>query len=616
MMSSEELYFCESCQAGPWDMQAKASDGKRIVNFHIEHGHRVVKYVDQPVKKDSLESSINIMMDMLSGTQKYRDADIEEREKSKGKPIQQIENYLNTIIREDPLLVKQILRVYLSAYTKNPINMALLAPSSDGKTWATVQVSKLFPKEDVILVGSMTPKALIHTQGILVDENLNPLKEKIEEIEFNIIQAGKAQQKDVVEELKKQLKEIHLTAKHMINLENKILLFLDNPNPATYEMLKPIMSHDNYDIIYKTTKGDGSLNVKESVIRGWPAFIFCSAKNEAKNEVWAEIVTRVFMTSPNSSVKKYKEANKYTSIKKGVPTWANKLYKNENDEKYAKFYINEFKENFIRLHKQNEVPYCNPFYEVLGDKFPNNEGPTMRHFTRLMDFIGVETLINFNTNPKMIFDTKDGRTFETVFTTIDDIGNAIEILGNISSIPPEKIKFFEQIFLPLWDNEYPNLKGIEEIPNDVGLTSVKLSKKYVETFKKDQSPKQIIENYCEILVDSGILQAVPNPQWVKQNLYQPVNNALTIHKIKDLKSTLFDTIDILSLYILPCLENLKSMSIEIRKNDIEYDWNGRKIEIDELSKVIFGNQSTLSLNTLRHENESVDGVEVIRQDDD
>jgi|CXWL01.1.fsa_nt_gi hypothetical protein len=615
MMSSEELYYCESCQAGPWGMDVIGHNEIKIVNFHIEKGHKVVKYVEQPVKKNSLESSIDVMMDMLSGTQKYRDADIEKREKEKGKPIEQIENYLNSVIREDPILVKQILRVYLSAYTKNPINMALLAPSSDGKTWATVQVSKLFPKEDVILVGSMTPKALIHQQGILVDENMNPLKEKIDDITFKIIEANKAKQTDVSEALKQELKEIHLKAKHMVNLENKILLFLDNPNPATYEMLKPIMSHDNYDIIYKTTKGDGSLSVKESVIRGWPSFIFCSAKNEAKNEVWAEIVTRVFMASPNSSVKKYREANKYTSLKKGIPSWASSMYKNEDDEKYAKFYISEFRDNFVKLHKVNDVPYCNPFYQILSDLFPNNEGPTMRHFTRLMDFIAVETLINFNTNPKMIFDTKDGKRLETVFTTIQNIGSAVEILGNISSIPPEKIKFYEKIFMPLWKEEYPNLVEMDELPVDIGLTSVKLAKKYVETFKKDQSPKQIIENYCEILVDSGILQAVPNPLWVKQNLYQPIKNALTAHNIKDLKSTLIDTVDILPLYILPCLESIQSISIDFRKSDIQYDWIGKKIDLVELSSVIFGNQSTLSLNTVRHENKSVDHVEVIRYDE-
>lgn len=79
------------------------------------------------------------------------------------KPLQQIEDYLNTRIKKDPILVKQLVRTFLSTYTDNPINIALLAPSSDGKTYATVEVSKIFPKEDIILVGRMSPTALIPT---------------------------------------------------------------------------------------------------------------------------------------------------------------------------------------------------------------------------------------------------------------------------------------------------------------------------------------------------------------------------------------------------------------------------------------------------------------------
>jgi len=73
--------------------------------------------------------------------------------KSKEKPIIQIEKYLNTVIKNDPVLVKQLLRAYLSAYTNNPVNIGVLAQSSEGKTYTTVQVSNIFPIEDIILIG-------------------------------------------------------------------------------------------------------------------------------------------------------------------------------------------------------------------------------------------------------------------------------------------------------------------------------------------------------------------------------------------------------------------------------------------------------------------------------
>ena len=43
-MSSEELYFCHTCDAGPWGMNEMGYNGTKIVNFHIEKGHKVVKW--------------------------------------------------------------------------------------------------------------------------------------------------------------------------------------------------------------------------------------------------------------------------------------------------------------------------------------------------------------------------------------------------------------------------------------------------------------------------------------------------------------------------------------------------------------------------------------------
>ena len=227
--------------------------------------------------------------------------EILEREKITT-PLQQIEQYLNTQIKEDPKLVKQLLRVYLSAYTDNPLNLFLLAPSSDGKTYATVKVSEIFPKKDIILVGRMSPTALIHQNGFLIDENGEPIQEKLDELEDLFSETADKNEKN---RIINQIKSIKENARYCVDLKNKILVFLDNPKPETYEMLKPIMSHDKDEIVYKTTKSDGSLKVKEAVIRNWAAFVFCSAKNEAKNEVWEEIKTRVIMASPNSNVKKY-----------------------------------------------------------------------------------------------------------------------------------------------------------------------------------------------------------------------------------------------------------------------------------------------------------------------
>ena len=199
-----------------------------------------------------------------------------------GRPLVQIEKYLNSKIKDDPLLVKQLLRVFLSAYTNEPINVGVLAPSSEGKTYATVEVSEIFPENDVISVGRLSPTSLIHEYGQKIDSEGELLAPKLERIDSQIIDAETAGDKKTVRELKNIRSSMMIGSSHLVDLTHKIILFLDNPKPETYEMLKPVLSHDKKEIQYRTTKSDGSLTVKKSIIRGWPAVIVCSAKNEAK----------------------------------------------------------------------------------------------------------------------------------------------------------------------------------------------------------------------------------------------------------------------------------------------------------------------------------------------
>ncbi len=504
----------------------------------------------------------------------------QKRIEEKGKPLEQIESYLNTSIKNDSTLVKQLLRVSLSAYTNNPINIALLAPSSDGKTYATVEVSKLFPKEDVILVAKLSPTALIHQEGFLINEEGNDIEDVLEEINNRIITTKKDGKPEEHETAKQERTDLMKTARKCVDLTNKILLFLDNPNPATYDMLKPIMSHDSQEIEYRTTKGDGSLKVSKSIIRGWPVFIFCSAKNEDKNEVWEEIKTRVFMTSPNSDVKKYKSANKLTGMKLSLPSWAKGIYENEDDKKWSKFYVQEIKERLLKLCNNDNNPVINTFHEILVELFPSNTGVSMRHFIRLMSFINLETMLNSETNPLLWFENNDKRKIKSVFTTLDDIDNACKVLKNISTIPPEKLKFYDKIFLPL----------CKEILNCDGLTSIQVAEKYSQVFKKPITNKQVLESYLNPLEDGGILTSIENPDNRKQKIFQ-VTNTVSIHNLEDMKSKIIEDSKIKNLnndYIDSCLKQLESSSIDFRKSDMKFRNNDIDISLDKLKELLFG----------------------------
>ena len=90
---------------------------------------------------------------------------------SKEDGYQPIQFCLNTILKEaknEGRLVKQLLYTMLSAYTNNPINLAIKSPSGEGKSYILHKVGENFPQEDVMFVEGMTDKALFHRPGKLV----------------------------------------------------------------------------------------------------------------------------------------------------------------------------------------------------------------------------------------------------------------------------------------------------------------------------------------------------------------------------------------------------------------------------------------------------------------
>lgn len=488
-----------------------------------------------------------------------------------GRPIQQIEKYLDSIIKNDIVIVKQILRVCFSAYTNNPINLAILAPTSEGKTYSTVQITNLFPTKDVIAIGRMSPTALIHQNGVLVDENGNKIEERIDELFFEILKAKKNKEdKELCKELEDELRELKKNSKNLVDLTHKILLFLDSPQPNTYEMLKPILSHDKKEIIYKTTSSDGTLKVKETIIRGWPATIICSAKNEAKNDVWDEITSRFFMASPNIDIKKYKAANYLTADIMGVPTWADHLYTDNEEKKYCEFFIGKLKETFIKLYSNNNNPIFNPYRKKLVEIFPSTQGIDMRHFNRFNSFCNIETILHARDNVKIEWVSNEKVMYISVITSLYNIDETSKILSDINVLPPDKVKFFQKVF------KNCIMENLDSYGNDnynVIVTSRELADQYTKLFKKPTNPKKIVQTYLNYLVDEGLIVSHTNPDNKSQNNYM-LGSEVTNHDLLKCKSVIIDNISHLSAYVWLGIVELGKVSIKYGKIQRLYNSQG------------------------------------------
>lgn len=129
-------------------------------------------------------------------------------------------------VKQENSLVRLILYAGLSTYTNDPLNLGIMAPTSEGKTYAVNEVIKFLPKQDVWLIGSMSPKVLVRDKGVLVDENYIPIVSKMLELRTKIKNEKDEEQKF---ELNKQLETVTKSSKILIDLTNKILVFLEPP---------------------------------------------------------------------------------------------------------------------------------------------------------------------------------------------------------------------------------------------------------------------------------------------------------------------------------------------------------------------------------------------------
>lgn len=128
-------------------------------------------------------------------------------------------------VRQEDSLVRQIFYTGLSKDSANPLNLAVLAPTSEGKTYPVLESLQYFPKEEIWKIGSMSPKVIIRQSGILVDNNNQPLADRIKELKRKIKEVD--DKSDEKEDLEQQLSQLYNEAKVLIDLRGKLWVFLE-----------------------------------------------------------------------------------------------------------------------------------------------------------------------------------------------------------------------------------------------------------------------------------------------------------------------------------------------------------------------------------------------------
>ena len=198
------------------------------------------------------------------------------------------------------------------------------------------------------------------------------------------------------------------------------------------------MSHDTYEIEFPfvdRTAVDGIVT-KKVVVRGWPACIFCSAKDESNWPTWPEIVSRFLITSPNMIREKYEESNLLIAQRKSLPSFIQQqIIVSDSDIELAKKCVIYLIQQLRKSHNQVWIPYG----EILGEALKAEKGTDSRAAKRVFSFLNVIPLVKAHLRPRLVI--KDQISMSVA--TLDDLNEALSITQNYAGIATNKMDFFE-----------------------------------------------------------------------------------------------------------------------------------------------------------------------------
>lgn len=530
-----------------------------------------------------------------------------------------------TTVKGDDYLIKQALLHMVSAYLPEPANMGVEGPTSEGKTYPVVETADLFPSNDVWFLGGLSPTALAHDKGILVDERtMDPIESKVHELQLLITSKSRMRKKERGEEVegfREELRDLLSHAAYLVDLEGKILLFLDNPNPDTVQRLYPILSHDRWEISYKFTdrKAKGGLMTRHVIVRGWPVGVFIRTKGEANQDLWSQTISRLTLTSPTMGPGKYRKAIQLKAMVQGLP--APFLNRKLGVERWAwaRGALRVVREELRRIKQQAldmavGTKHANifwiPFYRKIGEEFPAEMGRHMRDSAKFMTIMQAHAAINVLSRPRLLFSGG-----EAIIVVKDDYDAACDLffatkedrLTIFTGLSRNVIEFFERVVLPLWKENDRNPIYYTDLVNGA-----------IRKLKKAMSSSTIGRYYIRPLDHAGFVSVEKDASDGRRNVvrvlredmekmgsYVRFTNALNF-SVDDLKEAWNELEKI-------CAQNPVPNSDIMQKNYIGYiayignkisknipqtsqtmqivDWDGRLMSPEELHMSYFGNKS-------------------------
>lgn len=322
---------------------------------------KVITPIDKYIVSETELSNI------LKEASKQIERIIEKKDKENEIPQEKINNFLanpkiidpsieiirnsrrnKKLVGQDPLVLLGFFGM-LSAKTDYPVNLDATGPSSSGKTIIFTMVSNAFHDDDKMILGGGSKTSLKYDVD-MQDEKGN----------------------------------------YINDIDQKIILLLEKQESIQLiEMMKPILSHDKYEIAYSVSEKGGAGGILEDVdesssrrtsnyvIRGFPCLVTMSVHNPSNSEQ----LTRELIASPDVSKEQIeKVCDEICSSAMRFPD------EREVDERVPllQYATKEIKRTCV----------MNPFFSLINDIIPKESCRIYRDLDKFKSLVEAVTLLH------------------------------------------------------------------------------------------------------------------------------------------------------------------------------------------------------------------------------
>jgi len=406
--------------------------------------------------------------------------------------VEEIQEILSATIKRDNPTKALLFLVMLSTYTEqDQQNIAMQAESSAGKSYIPLEIASFFPQDDLIIIASASPTSFFHEAGVLVDENDKP-------IDFS-----EKPRKDDAEGMAEWNRKIK-NSRILVNLEKKILIFLDMPHYTLMERLRPLLSHDQKRLYYKITDRSEKLGLrtKNVVLIGFPTIVFCSANLNLDEQER----TRVFMLSPEVEEEKITESIYLLGRKLGDRDAYKRALEADARRTWLRSRVKMISMAGIRdVIIENPGRICERFLKGHPNPIPRHQ----RDFPRLIALIKANALFNFS--------NREGLDDKRIRANDEDIEAGFKLYSQVA-------KSNEMGISPHVYEIYTNIIQPQLVP-DRGVDRKTIQRQYFKIYNRPLTERKLTREILPALESAGLIIQEPDPNDRRRLLVYPTDVA-------------------------------------------------------------------------------------------